>query len=356
LTSIRFVLALGVVLFHYQVNMITPEAVPIALIERARLGVDIFFILSGFVLAHVYGPQIQEGRYSHRRFIVARFARIYPTHLAMLVLMGLVAIIAVMLRQPFAAAGHSLTDWFADLFLVQAWLPISPTEWNGPAWSLSAEWAAYLTFPLFAYVGLRRGRNPWLTVLLAALVFAVMDLIYRRISGEVVTHADSTFGVLRIPGQFLYGIGLPQLSRRLHPRPAMAVAAEIISASALLASMHWQLDERITVALAGPFVLSLAMVSRSGADGVLAHPAALLAGEASYALYLAHMPVLVIWKNAIAVLTGSDSSYRLSVVEVAVLLPITLAAAVALYTLWENPARAWIRGRLSSPSNSLGTS
>ncbi|OYW90451.1 MAG: acyltransferase, partial [Caulobacterales bacterium 32-67-6] len=78
LTSIRFWLALGVVLFHYQLNMVPQGGTGVALIERARLAVDFFFILSGFVLAHVYGRHVREGRYSHGRFLIARLARIYP--------------------------------------------------------------------------------------------------------------------------------------------------------------------------------------------------------------------------------------------------------------------------------------
>nr|WP_295113785.1 acyltransferase [uncultured Caulobacter sp.] len=355
LTSLRFFLALGVVLFHYQVTMLPAGATPIALIERGRLGVDIFFILSGFVLAHVYGPQVQDGRYDHREFLVARFARIYPTHIAMLVLMALLAGVAILLRQPFASGGYTLAGWLADLTLVQAWFPITPTEWNGPAWSLSAEWAAYLAFPVFAFVGLKRGRNPWVTIGVAGVLFVVLDALYRRMYGEVLTQADFYLGVMRIPAQFLYGIGLQQLSLRLRPRRTMAIAAATASAAAVVLMMALQADERLTVAVSGLLVLSLAMVSRVGADGPLAHPWALAAGEASYAIYLAHMPLLVIWKNGVALLRGIDSSYLMTPWEAIVLLSITVAAGFALHFIWEGPARRWLRIRLSrapiSPSS-----
>lgn len=352
LTSLRFLLALGVVLFHYQVTMLPAGATPIALIERGRLGVDMFFILSGFVLAHVYGPQVRDGRYSHGDFLAARFARIYPTHLAMLVLMALLAGLALLLRQPFDQQGYTLSGWLADLTLVQAWLPITPTAWNGPAWSLSAEWAAYLAFPVFAFLGLKRGRNPWLTIAMAGALFVALDAVYRWRCGEVLTRADDYFGVLRIPAQFLYGIGLQQLGARLRRRKVPAITASVISAGAVLLMMAFQVDERLTVAVSGILVLSLAMVSRAGADGLLAHPWALAAGEASYALYLVHMPLMVIWKNGLAMLGGIDSRYVMAPWEAAVLLPISIAAGFALHFAWEGPARRWLRARLSRAATS----
>lgn len=139
LTGIRFWLALGVVLFHYQLNMTPEGGTGLALIERARLAVDFFFILSGFILAHVYGRQIRTGTYNHRRFLIARLARIYPAHLAMMVLMAFIVLVAIALGQPFAADSYSLPGFASALALTHAWFPATvPNEWNGPSWSLSA--------------------------------------------------------------------------------------------------------------------------------------------------------------------------------------------------------------------------
>ncbi|NQE61441.1 acyltransferase [Caulobacter sp. RHG1] len=348
LTSIRFLLALGVVLFHLQIVMLSPDAPPIAIIERARLGVDIFFILSGFVLAHTYGEAYREGRYNHRRFLVARLARIYPNHLAMLLLMTGVAGLAIALRQPFDAERYSLSRWVMELTLTQAWLPvIPPSEWNGPAWSLSAEWAAYLAFPLFAFVGLKAGRKPWVTLLAAGLVLVIMDQLYQWRFGQIVTHADSLLGVMRIPAPFLYGIGLQQLGLRIQPGRSLSRLVVVIAALVLLTAMQWRIDERVTVALAGPLVLGLAWLSATGPLKILGHPLAVRAGEASFALYLLHLPMLVIWKNAATVLSGIDSSYRMPLWEAALFLPLCILSAFVLHAAWEVPARDWFRSRFS---------
>lgn len=346
LTSLRFVLALGVVVFHYQLNMLPAGEPPIALIERARLGVDVFFILSGFVLAHVYAHSYQFGRFNYRRFLVARLARIYPAHLAILLAMALVALIAQTLNQPFEAERYSLPGWLASLALVHAWWPWPiPNEWNGPSWSLSAEWAAYLAFPLFAFLGLRRGRVAWRTIALSAVLFIWFDELYRGLYGQILTHAESALGVLRLAPEFLFGIGLEQLSRRIRITPKISVWAASGAAASMVALMSISADERLIVAVSGVMVLTLALLSKHERAGVLAHPMAIEAGEASYALYLVHLPLLTIWKNGLAMLLGVDSSYIMAPWEGIALLGLTLAAAVLLHRCWERPARAWIRSR-----------
>jgi len=52
--------------------------------NRAGLGVDAFFILSGFVLTHAYRQALEDGQLNYRRFLAARFARVYPAHIAVL--------------------------------------------------------------------------------------------------------------------------------------------------------------------------------------------------------------------------------------------------------------------------------
>lgn len=350
LTSVRFWLALGVVLFHYQLNMVPEGGTGIALIERARLAVDFFFILSGFVLAHVYGAQIREGLYSHRRFLIARLARIYPAHIAMLAFMAVIAVAGLLLGQPFDAESYSAPGFLSAVALIHAWFPATtPNEWNGPSWSLSAEWAAYLAFPLFAFIGLRRNRSPLTTIGLALALFIAIDAFYRGWYGEILTHAEFVLGVLRILPEFLFGIGLYQLGARLRVGPKLAVGFAVGSVALLLSLMAISADERITVGVAGLVILSLALLARSGSDRLFAHPWALEAGEASYALYLVHLPLLIVWKNATAMMADGDSGYRMSIPEAGLLLVITLAAAFALHALWERPARRWVRRRFLSP-------
>jgi len=137
LTGVRFFLALGVVLFHCQLQWTLPDEA-VGLLDRARLGVDVFFILSGFILTHVYLQG--DGVPDYRRFLAARFARIYPAHLFILLgMLGLV-LLAPLFGVGLEPGRFNPADFAGTLLLVQAWFPRETMVlWNGPAWSLSAE-------------------------------------------------------------------------------------------------------------------------------------------------------------------------------------------------------------------------
>src|ERR1700744_4959496 len=81
LTGLRGVAALWVVLFHMELET------PIPIIEKGYLGVDIFFILSGFILMHVYADRKE---FNYNEFVRARLARIYPLHMLSLVVLGII--------------------------------------------------------------------------------------------------------------------------------------------------------------------------------------------------------------------------------------------------------------------------
>jgi len=346
LTSVRFLLALGVVFFHYQLQWSWDTMADTGLFDRARLGVDVFFILSGFVLTHAYRDALQAGTLDYRRFIVARFARIYPAHVAVLALILVMVVVARMIGAEFDEKLYNPFGLLATLLLIHAWFPNTfVAEWNGPSWSLSAEWFAYLLFPVYAWIGLRLARRPGVLLVMTALLFVALDLFYQTVFGDIVVHAENNMGILRIIPEFLYGIALYRLGEHLNPGRCAAIVAAMLSTGTMLLLMHFQVDDRLIVLVAGPLVLSLALLSKATADHYVARRWMVVLGEASYALYLIHMPILVGWKGIVSILTDQPSTYILAWWEIAALLPITIAAALVLHLLFEGPARTWIRKR-----------
>ena len=75
----------------------------------------------------------------------------------------------------------------------------------------------------------------------------------------------------------------------------------------------------------------------------LSHPVALFAGEASFALYLVHIPILMVWRNGAQALSGWPGDYRMGVGELAAMLVLTLAAAAAIHVFVERPGRRLLR-------------
>src|SRR5690348_4149040 len=91
------------------------------LVRHGAVGVPLFFVLSGFVLAYNYFPRARAGRFARGGFWGARFARIYPVYLAALVLGG----VGVMLRDHISAWSHiSLLTGVLDATMVQGFFPV----------------------------------------------------------------------------------------------------------------------------------------------------------------------------------------------------------------------------------------
>lgn len=347
LTGVRFFLALGVVLFHYQLQW--TFAGDAGLLNRARLGVDVFFILSGFILTHVYlrGDAVLD----YRRFLAARFARIYPAHLFILLVMLVLVVAAPLLGVGLEPGRFTVSDFIQTLVLVQAWFPRDTMAlWNGPAWSLSAEWFAYLAFPAYAALAFRLRTRPWVLITLAGALFVGLDAAYRAEFGRILPRAEDSLGVLRIIPEFLYGVGLYYLGLRWAPSARVAVGAAMATTALLLALMQIGADDRLIVAAAGPFILALALLAKADVRSFLSHPAVLFAGEASFALYLLHIPVLMVWRNTAQALFGLSGQYLMGPGELAAMLALTLAAAAAIHLFVERPGRRILRRWLAPPS------
>ena len=138
LTTLRFLAALWVVLFTAW-QYLDIGVVPVA-VTKGYLGVEVFFVLSGFILSHVYleAAGRKEG-FSYRGFLWARIARVYPLHLVTLAGMiglGVAATVAGL------TVSESLLDWRslpAHLSLTHAWGLASSAAFTHPSRSISPE-------------------------------------------------------------------------------------------------------------------------------------------------------------------------------------------------------------------------
>lgn len=350
LTSLRAFLALGVVLFHYQLQW-DPALGFSPIIERSRLAVDAFFLLSGFILAHVYGPSFAAGNFSYRRFILARLARLYPLHLAVLASVTVMVVGASVFGVRYDPATYTGEGFLKTLLLVQAWFPTEVGyNWSGPSWSLSAEWFAYLLFPFYALIAIKLRSRPRLLIALGVMGYVAIDAAYGRMTGEVLPRAEDNMGILRIAPTFLIGMALYGLGRETLWRPGLAVAACLVSTGLLLTGMQLSLDDRIIVALSAPVVFCWSMLARSQCEGILAAPALVFAGEVSFALYLAHMPLLVAYKGVAAEVRGIDSNFVMTPIELSILLAVTIIVSILLHLYVERPGRKTIRRRFETLS------
>ena len=118
--------------------------------------VDFFFILSGFVMCHVYQHIFRNvvDRHNYFRFIGLRLIRIYPLHILTLLVFVLFELIQWFLVRAELLHGitvfsdqSSLFSLAANFLLIHAWGVVDTSGWNQPSWSISVELFAYLVFP-----------------------------------------------------------------------------------------------------------------------------------------------------------------------------------------------------------------
>ena len=326
LTPLRGIAALAVVMFHLTRGS-DDTSVPASFL-RGYLGVDLFFVLSGFVLAHVYGRGFLADR-SWRAigaFLWARFARVYPLHLF---------VMAVLVAAGYAQGLSALTVLANFLLLLVPW-PVHNI--NPPSWSLSAEWYAYLLFPFMVGWLWRCDKRIAAAVCVALLLG--LDILIVGSLGDLHEVGYRWPALARALPEFVVGVltyrafSDRDISRRWQGDAAfIAIAASLVLAVAVVS------NDGVIVALL-PLLL-LAEVSDAGLAGRLLNAKPLRSlGDISYSVSLgqslafAMVPALSLTR--LGTLLGLNGLRVFAVVA-------TLAIGTLVYRCIELPCRTLLR-------------
>lgn len=282
--------------------------------------VDLFFLLSGYVFAHVYlrGAAFRQGS-----FWAARIARLYPLHLALLAATAWV-FRADPTNGPLAFAAH--------LAMAQAWIAPVGHTFDGPTWSLSVEMLCYLLFAL----GAARGARVLRGLTLAALLAGLAGLLWFGASAQLTTGSVIARGLLG----FFTGQALWRCRVLLHRVPP-AVLVTALACGLWLGTVGWLGPVLPLSLLAWPALLALGL--RLPAFG--SRPLVWL-GDRSYAIYLLHMPLI----DFVAFRWGGLPGDPLAVVAGHLgLIAVVLALADLVYRRLELPVRSGLRRWLQHP-------
>ena len=303
LTSLRFFAALMVLAHHYFG------------FEPGYSGVTFFYVLSGFILTVNYGHISTSTE--RRDFWWKRFARIYPTHL-----------VTLCLTVPVAAG--TLPMFAAQLLLVQSWVP-SWSYWfafNAPSWSISNEAFFYACFPLLL-TWLRP--RPDLGIFLVGLAVVLFAICWTLAFPQQTFNSGATHFLFYLAPplrMFEFALGM---ALALHaPRRRLGWKHEIAAILLLGAVTFIPAPPAFRASLSFvPVAVGLVYVfSRS--DGPLArtlsNPVLVLLGNASFALYMLHYPVMLYFGKGLA----------------QALFVIALSVITFLY--FERPMQRWLRG------------
>ena len=339
LDALRGVAALAVVLFHV--------CIPLGVIAAPNgyLAVDFFFLLSGYVLAHVYDARLRIGRIGPAWFMRARLARLYP--LALLgVLMG---VGGAAIRYAPWLRGWGLAEFAATAAANLLVLPLGRLSFasdhplfafNAPVWSLF--WELVVNAVYGAAAPLLNGKVLAIVLALSAAALVVISLQH----GSLQAGAEaSSFGAgaARVGYSFFCGVALqrlvkPRPSDHRSPGPILALG---LLAFILLAPMV--IGSRVfypaIVILAFPAVLILAL---RGELAGAARRFGLFVGDVSYPLYVTHFPIMQLFLHAVG--PRRPTGLTLALVLAAELATIA-AVAVIVLMFFDRPVRAWLRRR-----------
>jgi peptidoglycan/LPS O-acetylase OafA/YrhL len=312
LTGLRIFPAFAVLLSHLGPPAWAPAQIK-ALFTAGYSGVTIFFVLSGFVLAHNYFDLFRN-QLSFRllwSYVVARIARVYPLYLLLLVWVSMPNLVQGAGRGPV---------WWQHVLAIQAWHPSIEVAYafNGVGWSISVEFFLYACFPLLVFLFARPTRTTRGTVVLLVMTMAAMALVTRWFvvrgldalpwSSPESDHRWLYRNPLCRLGDFSLGMLTARLVGLL-PKQRWTVwlghASILLGGAAIVLLMCWRghalsaWSWDVSYAIpAACLIFGLASTPSSFISRALAIRPMLLLGEASYALYLSHVWMLAHFRNA----------------------------------------------------------
>lgn len=323
LTGLRGLGALWVTLFHIF------DSSNFTIVNQGYLGVDLFFILSGFILSHVHAKDFTVYTYhTHIRFIQLRLARIYPLHVFILLCFALFVFNTQGFTERYSSPERlDIGHFFAALFLVHNW-GIGPAPlWNGPTWSLSAEWFAYLSFPLISTFCVKVVPAKWVLAT-AITVLATLEaiMLWKGSHGGM-----GKAGLFRMAAEFIAGCLLYRYTNLKgdgdHGYRYLLLSFILLGVALYAPSMIW-------LASMGFALLILAVSDKPNTISIaLSSKPLIWLGDISFSLYLCHWPLIQI-RNWLS------SKYTISSnIELLALASIIITTTAICHKFIEKPAR-----------------
>ena len=354
LTSLRGIAAMAVMLQHFSATAQQDAAVSIpSLVPHGYMAVDLFFVLSGFIMTYTYGTDFEtHGMRSFPGFMARRIARIAPLNLAALgiVLLAGAASQAILSRNLFYDSAHLAFDLVANALMVQG-LGIG-LNLNGPSWSLSTEFAAYFLFPLFLLLVF----HPRRVVALGAIGLSVAILCWMAsLNARLgLARATTSFDIGRCFTEFCLGVGTYRAI--LSPRLRRFMARDWVTIAILSASVAMLLVRvDLFAALLWPAVVATLACNHGRVAAAFSTRIPYFLGVISFSLYLLHnlfrAPELLILRSLHPAPLSEAAALTFAFVGALTVIPFAWLA----YVIVERPGRSVVRKLLAAPAQVLGS-
>jgi peptidoglycan/LPS O-acetylase OafA/YrhL len=356
LELLRFLAAFAILVFHYRhfafvagqpVDLVNDRLPLYRLLQvfydHGPYGVWIFWCISGFIFFWKYRDDIADRALGGWKFLVLRFSRLYPLHIATLLLVALVQPLYFKLNGYFFVyQDNDLTHFLPQLLMASNWGFQDALSFNGPIWSISVEVLVYFFF----FIMLLATRS-WL-LNLAVIATCLMA------GGRVAADCQTASGQIAACFAFFYAGGLAAMARRAVMPTVYRLAAESAGWLAVIAFSLWawqykgHLESMDILLLLLTFTpILLFCLSRD-----IAMPASLqkvveAAGNMTYSSYLLHFPIQLI--TVVGFMIAGTPIPLYDGTLFGLYIGTTLVASYLAYRYFEAPAQNLIRERLLRP-------
>jgi len=338
------------VVFYHSLNLMD-ASVPMSIkhvIEHGYLAVDLFFLLSGFVMFLSYHAALAENfPRSVGKFYWNRFSRIYPLHVVMLGgYLLLFAGFIFLSGSGTPPASYTWTNFIQSMFLVHMWFG-SDLTWNVPSWSISSEWFVYLFFPLMAF-SLRKLRGSIAAHLLSiVLAAAALYLIYAG-KGLASIGADiAHMALVRTLFEFLMGVFVGSLFVNHRAFLERHAAAALVAACMLcVLYVGTATPDYALIPLMFALLIAYLSVTKSVITAALSAPLLVYLGEISYSTYMVHYLVYDLLKAGFV-----SNTHEVSQVYLWLSFVVVLLLSVLLHHAVDMPSQKYFRRSSASRQN-----
>jgi len=377
LTPLRGLAAVFTVIFHFNLMIVGGALIPqnqSSLISKMYLMVDFFFVLSGFILMHVYSDRFNNSVnvFEFKKFTIARFARIYPLHFFTLLYLVALHIWFIsaggVYNNPFASISNRWEAIPTNLLLIQSMNIHNWFSWNNSAWSISTEWWMYMLFPFLVKPFFKLNSIGQILILVACftgyllIIFYIQKIValpepmsFIRPGLDKTLNVAYDWGFLRcmfgfIIGMITYLAFKDGIGRNFWGN---GITFSIISIAIFLC-LHFGVLDVFTVSFFPLLILSGAYGSKN-IDSLFALKPLQRLGDWSYSIYLVHQPILYTFGTINNYLHPQSPEGRPPQPDILTgwliclfFIVLTLVISFLTYRFIEVPARNWINRQYGS--------
>ncbi|WP_412850291.1 acyltransferase family protein [Chryseobacterium sp. PMSZPI] len=328
ITFTRFLAAMAIVISHFNKDLFLYKINYISnIFLHANVGVSYFFILSGFIMIVAYH---KKDKIQYFDYYKNRFARIYPLY-----------ILGLLLYLVTRSSNFNWYDGFLYLLGLQSWIPGKAMVLNFPGWSISVEFLFYLIFPiLYNYLYSKGNKSIWVVTIIIWIITQVFSNFYFSSSYYQGPHTESHellyyFPLMHI-NEFLIGnlAGIFFVKNHRQKNYDLPIILLFLSMLCLLIFVPIFYHNGFMALLFIPLIILISWNNGWLTKLFSLKPLEYL-GEASYAVYITHIPVLYILREVL-----KWRKYELDIDNVFwIYMIVVILISVLFYQFIEKPLR-----------------